>query len=224
MKISIVIPTYNHLLDLKYFLVSLFKQKYDNWEAIIVNDGSTDGTREYLEKFIDDRIKVVDFLENRGQAVAANEGLKHITGDLVFPLFDDEDRFLFDIFSNLSNEDSEYDFFYGDYYINTNGNFTFARVPEFDDVKKRLKTVQCIGSGAVCYKRYVIEEVGGFDPEVTGNLDWDYPLRVIYKHGFKGKKTDYPFYIVNVKNKPEKQKINRYSLDIIRRRIHEGYY
>ena len=54
---SIIIPTYNRATFVTKSINSFLKQKYKNFEIIIIDDGSTDETRELLKQFNDERIK-----------------------------------------------------------------------------------------------------------------------------------------------------------------------
>ena len=74
MKVSVVIPTHNDEATIAETLESVFAQRFDGeFEVIVVNDGSTDGTRAVLEKF-GERIRVID-QENAGVAAARNAGI-----------------------------------------------------------------------------------------------------------------------------------------------------
>src|SRR5262245_1051561 len=57
--ISVVLPTYDRESYLREAVNSVVAQTYDDWEMVIVDDGSTDGTRAYLETLTDPRIRVV---------------------------------------------------------------------------------------------------------------------------------------------------------------------
>jgi len=61
MKFSIILPTYNRANLVGRAIESVLRQTYPNWELIIIDDGSTDNTKEVLKKFQkrDDRIKVI---------------------------------------------------------------------------------------------------------------------------------------------------------------------
>ena len=91
--ISIIVPVYNSDKFLSKCLDSIVNQSYDNLEVIVVNDGSTDCSREILHKYaeLDKRIKLFD-KDNGGIGSAYNVAFKHITGDYV--LFVDSDDFL----------------------------------------------------------------------------------------------------------------------------------
>ena len=82
--VSVIIPCYNYALYLPESVGSIIKQTYSNWECIIVDDGSTDNTKEVVQQLCakDDRIKY--FLQsNSGPTVARNYGLAVAKGDLI---------------------------------------------------------------------------------------------------------------------------------------------
>ncbi|PLT27797.1 glycosyltransferase family 2 protein [Peribacillus deserti] len=76
MELSVVMPVYNGSEYLSEAIKSILKQTYRDFELIIVNDGSTDRTKEIIENFKDERIKPVHLDENRGQAYALNFGIE----------------------------------------------------------------------------------------------------------------------------------------------------
>lgn len=90
MKFSIIIPTYNRATCVPKAITSVLEQTFDNWELIIVDDGSKDNTYEVLQRFVDDdRIRAIR-QENAGVSAARNTGLRQINGDYVLFLDDDD--------------------------------------------------------------------------------------------------------------------------------------
>ncbi len=88
MKVSVIIPTYNRLEKLKRAVDSILEQTYKDFELIIVDDGSTDKTKEYFENF--DAVKYI-YQENKGVSSARNTGIKASEGEwLSFLDSDDE--------------------------------------------------------------------------------------------------------------------------------------
>lgn len=93
-KVSIIIPTYNHELYIADCLTSILNQSFTNWEAIIVDDGSTDSTAQIISEFvnIDSRFKYY-FQENKGLYrldELYNFALSKAKGDLVAILEGDD--------------------------------------------------------------------------------------------------------------------------------------
>ena len=83
-KISVVMPVYNKELYLEKTLQSILNQTYKNFEIIIVNDGSTDNTKQICDEYAkkDSRISVYH-IENGGVSNARNIGLKYVTGEYI---------------------------------------------------------------------------------------------------------------------------------------------
>lgn len=84
MKVSIIISSYNYSEFLPECLNSILSQSYKNWECIVVDDGSTDTTKEVVNFFVKkyDNIKCI-FQDNKGRSVARNLGLSQATGDYI---------------------------------------------------------------------------------------------------------------------------------------------
>lgn len=91
MKVSIIIPIYNSEAFLEKCLDSLLKQKFRDFEALLINDGSTDNSIVICEKYAmkDQRFKVYTQL-NEGVSVARNNGIKHAAGDWLIFLDSDD--------------------------------------------------------------------------------------------------------------------------------------
>lgn len=92
-KVSIIVPVYNVEAWLDECLLSIRAQTFRDFDVIVVNDGSTDNSRECAAAHsrLDGRIRIVD-QDNRGLGAARNTGLAHATGDFV--LFVDSDDFV----------------------------------------------------------------------------------------------------------------------------------
>ena len=84
MMISVIVPCYNQARFLSDALDSIYSQTYQNWECIIINDGSEDKTPEIAEYWLkqDDRFKYAA-QENKGLSGARNKGLELAEGDLI---------------------------------------------------------------------------------------------------------------------------------------------
>lgn len=99
MKLSIVIPVYNSELYIRRLFDSLVNQTRQEFEIIVVDDGSTDNSvpiiREY-EKYFQKRLKVYSFEKNCGVAVARNFGIQKAVGEYIG--FVDSDDYLFATF------------------------------------------------------------------------------------------------------------------------------
>jgi glycosyltransferase involved in cell wall biosynthesis len=91
-KVSIIVPCYNQAQYLDEALQSVLNQTYQDWECIIVNDGSPDNTEEVTEKWIVKDARFQYFCkENGGVSSARNLAISHAIGEFILPL-DADDR------------------------------------------------------------------------------------------------------------------------------------
>ena len=89
-KISIILPNYNNEKYLKEAIESVLKQTYTNFELIIVDDASTDGSLEIIRAFNDKRIKVITSEVNRHVAYASNLGIQYASGEYIAKIDSDD--------------------------------------------------------------------------------------------------------------------------------------
>jgi len=90
--ISVIIPTYNRAWCIERAIESILKQTYPYWELIIVDDGSTDTTKEVISKYLENKkIKYVRFKKNRGVNFARNKGFDLARGNYI-ALLDSDDE------------------------------------------------------------------------------------------------------------------------------------
>ncbi|MDJ0676991.1 MAG: glycosyltransferase family 2 protein [Calothrix sp. MO_167.B42] len=89
-KVSVIIPVHQAEKYIKSTVESVLSQTYQNWEIIIIDDGSTDNSIKICEKFQDKRIHIIR-QPNRGVCAARNAGISHATGEyLAFLDADDQ--------------------------------------------------------------------------------------------------------------------------------------
>ena len=87
---SIVIPCYNREKFLTRSITSVLSQKFPIWKLVVVDDGSTDNTKEVVASFNDPRISYI-YQENAERSVARNKGIAHSTGDWICFLDSDDE-------------------------------------------------------------------------------------------------------------------------------------
>ena len=91
--VSVIIPTYNNAKYIGESIGLVLKQTYRNLEIIVVDDGSTDNTREILDPYIEKKHIKYIYQENRKQGAARNNGIRHSQGELI-ALLDSDDLWL----------------------------------------------------------------------------------------------------------------------------------
>ncbi len=184
-KFSILIPTYNQAKYIPAALDSLLDQGFVDWEAVVVNDGSTDNTAQVLEDYAarDQRIRVFS-KENGGTVSALNEGLKHIQGEWVFWLSSDDwfeaDKLQVHADEIAANPGRMF-FFTHCYYFDDSTNSKIE--PEINIPAPELRVIAFFVSNfvngiTVCIHRTVFEQLGGFDPSIRYAHDVEMWLRI----------------------------------------------
>ena len=129
MLVSIIVPTYNRSKLLIKTIDSIFNQSYDNFELIVVSDGSNDDTKEKLSQIKDKRLNFIQLKKNYGYpAKARNEGIKNSNGSLI-AFCDDDDLWEKD---KLKRQIKIY---------NDGYNFIFTNYNIIDNRKKYLRKV-----------------------------------------------------------------------------------
>jgi glycosyltransferase involved in cell wall biosynthesis len=188
--ISIVMPTFNRAHYIDEAIKSVLEQDYTNWELIIVDDGSTDRTREIVNSYIDstDRIRYV-YQSNAGQSTARQVGLKHSRGEFV-NFFDSDDRLmkscLLELYEALE-ADPACSIAYGNLYVvDEAGN----RLHEIDVprhsgfITEHLLGDSCVSFNSCLIRKAALDDIGGFDTSLKVADDYDLWLRLSYRHRF----------------------------------------
>ncbi len=91
--VSVIIPTYNRAATIGRTIDSILQQGYDNFEIIVVEDGSNDDTVSLLKQYTDPRLKIVYHKVNKGVTAAKNTGLNNIRGEW-FTILDSDDEII----------------------------------------------------------------------------------------------------------------------------------
>ena len=90
-QFSVLMPTYNQCAFIRRAILSLMKQTYEEWELIIINDGCTDETEEYIADYLQDaRVTYIKNEENTGLGHALNQGLDAAKYDYIAYLPSDD--------------------------------------------------------------------------------------------------------------------------------------
>lgn len=106
-KISVILPAYNSQDYIKKSIESVFAQTFTDFELIIVDDGSTDGTSDIINSLSDDRIKIIS-QSNQGPGAARNNALRMVSGEYVMFL-DSDDWFCPDALETAYAEITKFD-------------------------------------------------------------------------------------------------------------------
>lgn len=189
--ISVIITTHNRLDYLKKAIASVLKQTYREFECIIVDDGSTDGTKQYLQSLSDARIRYIKRTKAFGcDTLPKNRGVKISKGDYI-AFLDDDNQYLPDHLQCLINEikrDDTLDLVYGDRLIIDEEKRFSNQIGIHSEFSPYLLLLRnYIDTSDVLIKRESLFEVGGWDERYTKYVDWNLFLRMA-KAGMKFKR------------------------------------
>lgn len=182
--VTIYMPTHNRVENLKRAVQSVFNQDYANWELIIVNDGSKDSTRAYLDKLAENnsRVRVFHHEEAKGACAARNLAIQNAKGEFITGL-DDDDEFTANRLSYfLENWQAEYTSLCTPVTICKGDKQTphtfFVGELTLDD----LLVVNKVGNQLFC-ETEKLKQIGGFDAEFKAWQDYDTWVRFFKQFG-----------------------------------------
>ncbi len=191
MLVSVIIPTYNrkNLLDIS--INSVLNQTYQNFEIIIVDDNSNDGTDDYIKKINHDKIQYIKNKESMYAPTSRNIGILHSKGDLISFLDDDDEWYPDKLEKQVKLfQDSAVglvyggiDLFFEDY------SLSYPTSPELKgDIYKNMLIKNYIGATpSVIVRRDVLNNVCSkeneyFDPSFPARQDYDLWVRITEKY------------------------------------------
>lgn len=168
--ISVVIPLYNKEASIAQSLKSVLSQEYDDFEVVIVDDGSTDGSVAVVEAINDPRIRLIK-QENGGPSKARNTGVKNAKGEWILFL-DADDEMLpgaLEFFSKKIQNHTDVDMFLGEVIVN-NGKKEYLAVEYKEGVVSNPFKAHVLGhlyqcSGTTVYRKTIVEK-NPFDERV----------------------------------------------------------
>ena len=197
LSFSIVIPTFNRGYVIWKTIQSVQKQIYPNWELLIVDDGSTDNTRQIVAEFQKDPRIVYFYKNHEGACIARNVGLKKSKGEFVVYL-DSDDYFYENYLSTVleyfqknpkkifavSNYNRRVELYNSEFKLL---DFTKASSSQKEEIKLQdfyYWNVRTTSSGLV-HRKNISKKIA-WDPKVKRFQDWDFIMQLgnLYPHGF----------------------------------------
>ena len=180
MKFSIITPTYNRVHTLERAINSILKQDYQNFEMIIVDDGSTDKSAELMIQYRDNpKIKYIKMPQNRGVNVARNIGFKQIADDVEWiTLLDSDDEFLPDALTRMKRvieQNRDHTNFCFAEVFKTGEKASFAKHDNFVADYQSIVTQRDISGGwTATLHRTIIDKGFKFNERLNGfeSIDW----------------------------------------------------
>lgn len=196
-KVSVVIPSYNHEKYIEETIESVLNQTFQDFNIIITDDGSSDGTVEKIKEFSDNRIKLFVFEENQGACRALNncimnskcKYIAYVSSDDIWEpeklekqiKFLDNNPQIAVVFTNAkiidenSNPFTEKDHFYYSIFDQENrSNYEWLRTFFFQG--------NCICHPSALFRREVYDKIGLYNEAMANLPDFDMWIRLCLKY------------------------------------------
>lgn len=183
--VSVIIPAYNRVHLVGRSIRSVLNQTYQDFELIVVDDGSTDNTEEVVKEFQkqDRRVKYIKHEKNKGASAARNTGIKNSLGYFL-SFLDSDDQWLrnkLECDVKILNDNK-------DCVICSTGH-TFIDEKTGKIVGKSIFNEQfvsqkivlrgeCIATNDFTAVKKVVLDIGGFDEKLPARQDWDFWIRI----------------------------------------------
>jgi len=180
-EVSVIIPTRNRLEFLTIALDSVWSQSMTNIEVLIINDASSDGTKEFLENLPHENVRYINNEVPVGGGEARNLGMKMATGNYI-AFLDDDDTWMPDKLakqleylkanSNLVLVSCDY------YSINEKGKKKLVKSKKLTNKSEIYRANFLGGASMYLVSKDSLVKYGYFDPSLRSGQDWDLLIRL----------------------------------------------
>jgi len=193
--VSIITPVYNGQDFLDRCIKSVLAQTYENWELLLIDDGSSDNSVQIIENYLEDnRIKLLRNESNSGIPTTRNKGIENSTGEFI-ALLDQDDEWLPHKLekqvSRFLEIDDSFGLIYSNVEVRTDQGILSDQKKEIEpeaSIQSNLELMlsrNLITSPTAMVKRKALEEVGLFDESIRwGGDDYDLWIRIAHKFKF----------------------------------------
>lgn len=191
--VSVIIPTYNREQLLGRAIQSVLAQTYQDFELIIVDDGSTDNTERLVKSFNSEKIRYIWHRENKGTSAARNTGIQSAKGDYI-ALQDSDDEWLPDKLEKqmraFATAPPEVGIVYSGFHMIITNKRKYKPSPSItpkdgDIFSSILKGEYLVSPQTTVVKRECFERAGMFDEALSSIEDWELFLRFSKHYQFK---------------------------------------
>ena len=192
--VSVILPTYNRARLLRRAVKSVLNQTFEDFELIIVDDGSTDNTESVIRSFNDDRIKYIRHPTRKGASAARNTGIKASRGKYIAFQDSDDEWFpekLEKQVNAFENARSDVGVVYtGMWRIRKDNSRKYYPVKEVERKEGYIHEVLIkrsldIATVTAMVRRECFDKMGVFDENLLAFEDYDLWLRISKYYPFK---------------------------------------
>lgn len=175
--VSVIIPTYNRAELVPHAIESVLAQTFRDFELLVVDDGSTDDTREAVEAIEDPRVRYL-YQENGGVSAARNYGAREANGEYLIFLDSDDTAYPDWLETMISVVQQE-----GVSLACCGCEMATSRGTEGRRMPQRLGTLHRGMEGVFLAGTFIVEsrlfhEVGGYDPNMQASENWELGIRL----------------------------------------------
>lgn len=198
-KVTVYIPCYNYGRFLAQAVDSVLEQSYENWELIIIDDGSQDETAEVAGRYAalhPDRIRVMSHTPTRGLRICANQAIEVARGDYIIRL--DADDFLDEsallVLATYLDRHPDIALVYPNYtYVNEQGEI--IGVESRKKIGKEVKLLDLPAHGAcTMVRKRTLKTVGGYQESSDAQDGYELWLKVLHRYPVANVSTSLFFY------------------------------
>ena len=182
--VSVIIPTYNRKNLIVRAVDSVLNQSFRNFELLVIDDGSADGTESVMTGIQDNRLRYLPLPENGGPAKARNEGIRLARGEYI-AFLDSDDAWRKDkLQKQLEMANQGFQAVFCKYLIHGDRESRMPVEMSFDVCRTEhgfldiLLDQNKIGTPTLLISRAVVERIGGFNESFSTYEDWEYALRI----------------------------------------------
>lgn len=190
--VSVIIPTYNRAHLLGRAIGSVLSQTYQDFELIVVDDASTDGTENIVNKFSDLRIRYIRHERNMGGSTARNTGIREAHGQFI-AFQDSDDEWLW---GKLKKQIETFDSCNHDVGVVYTGFLRWecqsaVYIPGLQiqtkegDISEQILSGNFVSTQTLMVRKGVLEEAGFFDEQLPRFQDWELVIRLAQVCHFK---------------------------------------
>lgn len=199
-KVSVIIPTYNCAQHITEAVDSVLNQTYKGIQIIVVDDGSTDNTKQVLAPYIEKRLISYLHQENSGPGAARNTGIRAANGEYIAFLDTDDLWYPEKIERQIAilQATCSIGLVFSNMKVSRNGTLLeetwMERMKSYDLLVKNQRCIHrpwkllleenFIPTCAVLLKRACIKDVGFFDESLVIGEDWDLWLKIAFLYDF----------------------------------------
>ncbi len=177
-KISVVLPVYNGEKYLREAIDSILKQTFNDFELLIISDGSTDGSHEIINEYSDDRVHFIKNEKNEGLIFTLNRGLKEARGEYIARMDQDD-------ISTRDRLQEQYDFLernpgvalaggWAEVIDENNNHLGYKRSPsEYYLIKFELLFRNPFIHSTIFFRKEIIQKLGGYNKDYEHAEDYE---------------------------------------------------